>query len=121
MLERLQSVVDDYDFISKQDSEFIELIAFLATQPIALIGPTELMPALNRFKNQLNENSARFARIGIYPEMNHNESVAWGGVGNDADFSVEEQVVLFLTWNGCLLYTSPSPRDLSTSRMPSSA
>ena len=30
-----------------------------------------------------------------------------------------------LVWNqpayGCLLYTSPSPRDLSTSRMPSSA
>ena len=24
-------------------------------------------------------------------------------------------------WHGCLLYTSPSPRDLSTSRMPSSA
>ena len=23
--------------------------------------------------------------------------------------------------DGCLLYTSPSPRDLSTSRMPSSA
>ena len=26
-----------------------------------------------------------------------------------------------LDWNSCLLYTSPSPRDLSTSRMPSSA
>ena len=26
-----------------------------------------------------------------------------------------------LTFSGCLLYTSPSPRDLSTSRMPSSA
>ena len=25
------------------------------------------------------------------------------------------------TLSGCLLYTSPSPRDLSTSRMPSSA
>ena len=25
------------------------------------------------------------------------------------------------TGGGCLLYTSPSPRDLSTSRMPSSA
>ena len=24
-------------------------------------------------------------------------------------------------WKTCLLYTSPSPRDLSTSRMPSSA
>ena len=26
-----------------------------------------------------------------------------------------------LDWQRCLLYTSPSPRDLSTSRMPSSA
>ena len=25
------------------------------------------------------------------------------------------------SFQGCLLYTSPSPRDLSTSRMPSSA
>ena len=24
-------------------------------------------------------------------------------------------------WDGCLLYTSPSPRDLAQSRMPSSA
>ena len=30
-------------------------------------------------------------------------------------------VKLFLDVYGCLLYTSPSPRDLSTSRMPSSA
>ena len=30
--------------------------------------------------------------------------------------------ILFGKWSGtCLLYTSPSPRDLSTSRMPSSA
>ena len=28
---------------------------------------------------------------------------------------------LVATYIGCLLYTSPSPRDLSTSRMPSSA
>ena len=27
---------------------------------------------------------------------------------------------LFIAIKGCLLYTSPSPRDLSTSRMPSS-
>ena len=27
----------------------------------------------------------------------------------------------FFTFRTCLLYTSPSPRDLSTSRMPSSA
>ena len=29
--------------------------------------------------------------------------------------------LLFEQPTGCLLYTSPSPRDLSTSRMPSSA
>ena len=29
--------------------------------------------------------------------------------------------VLTIETNDCLLYTSPSPRDLSTSRMPSSA
>ena len=29
--------------------------------------------------------------------------------------------VLFYMYSNCLLYTSPSPRDLSTSRMPSSA
>ena len=28
---------------------------------------------------------------------------------------------IYLWESGCLLYTSPSPRDLSTSRMPSSA
>ena len=32
----------------------------------------------------------------------------------NAKFYVEQ-------YNDCLLYTSPSPRDLSTSRMPSSA
>ena len=31
-------------------------------------------------------------------------------------------ILLFVVgWYACLLYTSPSPRDLSTSRMPSSA
>ena len=34
----------------------------------------------------------------------------------------EEVLKVFgLEWRTCLLYTSPSPRDLSTSRMPSSA
>ena len=34
---------------------------------------------------------------------------------------VESGGLLLGICNGCLLYTSPSPRDLSTSRMPSSA
>ena len=37
----------------------------------------------------------------------------WCTYSMDATTDIEAQ--------GCLLYTSPSPRDLSTSRMPSSA
>ena len=33
----------------------------------------------------------------------------------------EEELAHDFLWRVCLLYTSPSPRDLSTSRMPSSA
>eukprot|EP00831_Metopus_contortus_P000242 TRINITY_DN10091_c0_g1_i7.p1 TRINITY_DN10091_c0_g1~~TRINITY_DN10091_c0_g1_i7.p1 ORF type:complete len:212 (-),score=48.15 TRINITY_DN10091_c0_g1_i7:111-698(-) len=39
-------------------------------------------------------------------------------IEEEADESVHEDLQLF---SNCLLYTSPSPRDLSTSRMPSSA
>ena len=43
-----------------------------------------------------------------------------------ADFSVPQElgfgeVKVPIMYRACLLYTSPSPRDLSTSRMPSSA
>ena len=34
---------------------------------------------------------------------------------------IEEKSDVLKSYNICLLYTSPSPRDLSTSRMPSSA
>ena len=37
------------------------------------------------------------------------------------DFKVSVNLVLLTEQYPCLLYTSPSPRDLSTSRMPSSA
>ena len=36
-------------------------------------------------------------------------------------FDRNENGELYLSLEACLLYTSPSPRDLSTSRMPSSA
>ena len=41
------------------------------------------------------------------------------GIGGFLPLSVGENSIWFL--DACLLYTSPSPRDLSTSRMPSSA
>ena len=44
----------------------------------------------------------------------------WGGVLNKNDIPSMLNSKNHLYWN-CLLYTSPSPRDLSTARMPSSA
>ena len=44
-----------------------------------------------------------------------------GGVALTINDGYGNANLTFNHTNGCLLYTSPSPRDLSTSRMPSSA
>ena len=43
------------------------------------------------------------------------------GIGSLVGAASTETEALACLRNTCLLYTSPSPRDLSTSRMPSSA
>ena len=42
-------------------------------------------------------------------------------VGLNLSIGDNEKIINITEFNACLLYTSPSPRDLSTSRMPSSA
>ena len=56
-------------------------------------------------------------------EMRHNIVTENSGFGikTDAAPLLLHHNLVFGNSNGCLLYTSPSPRDLSTSRMPSSA
>ena len=51
------------------------------------------------------------------PSLNYQSRQIFLDVRNNAD-GIES---LVYASNSCLLYTSPSPRDLSTSRMPSSA
>ncbi len=100
MFTRLQTACDGFDILNDPEGDVAQLALCMLERPLALLGPTELQPALNRFKNQLNENAARFARIGVIPEMNHNESVAWCGVGSDQDESGIDHVLLLLTWQG---------------------
>jgi len=50
-------------------------------------------------------------------EVEHNISIAARAPVKDGDHVIVHGVYV----RNCLLYTSPSPRDLSTSRMPSSA
>ena len=49
------------------------------------------------------------------------ELIATTALGAKAGFAVLWVLILGCLIKVCLLYTSPSPRDLSTSRMPSSA
>ena len=49
------------------------------------------------------------------------EAIANGASVTDLDAVKEMTNQTMEKWGSCLLYTSPSPRDLSTSRMPSSA
>ena len=88
--------------------------------------------------HELDNGSEFFAEIGHYNSdyMRHKEpagdfSTALLSIGPDnywmnqigmtADNSSTNKQVRIDNWRPCLLYTSPSPRDLSTSRMPSSA
>jgi len=99
-LMRLRDAMGNCNILNDPEGDIASLALNMLEAPIAILGPDELSPALNRFKNQINENSARFARIGAFPEMNHNESVAWGGVGDDQDPTATSQALLLLTWDG---------------------
>ena len=57
-------------------------------------------------------------KLGNY-EM-HAESHIWDNIAKRLD-DQKRRPVLFGSWWTCLLYTSPSPRDRTRSRMPSSA
>ena len=83
-IKRLQEAIEDSNIIIHPEGDVASLALNMTKNPIAILGPQELMPAINRFKNQLNENSARFARVGLFPEMNHNELVGWAS-GNEMD------------------------------------
>ena len=93
-----------------------------AYEPLKL-GPITLP---NRFiKAGANENMSKKGRPTRAMRMHHEELVK-GGVGMTtmAYVAVEKdgRTLPDQVWiHDCLLYTSPSPRDLSTSRMPSSA
>ena len=100
MLESLQSHLDECDFTANPENEIAHLAASLVDRPIAVVGCTELSAMVHRFTCQLNENSARFARGSVLPEMNHNELIAWGGVGEDIDPRSSEQALLQLMWRG---------------------
>ena len=67
-------------------------------------------------------------RIGIgfdSHQIENGDAMTLGGIKISCNYKIiahsDGDVVTHAICDACLLYTSPSPRDLSTSRMPSSA
>ena len=85
--------------------------------PIVFFKSRESSQGIN---NGYNEKSSLLVKsLGSVVELvdaPHSKCGTFGYVG-----SSPTAPTLMDTYSRCLLYTSPSPRDLSTSRMPSSA
>jgi len=97
MIERLTIANQALDITLHPEGDIALLASSMINHPIAVLCPPEFTCVATRFKNQMNENAARFVRIGVVPEMNHNEIVAWGSTSSIGDVQNEEQVVLILS------------------------
>ena len=64
-----------------------------------------------------------FPALAVSKEVEDDWNIHWLGVSQrlDANFIPEKYNLRTLNIKTCLLYTSPSPRDMTGSRMPSSA
>ena len=67
-------------------------------------------------------NATSYREPSLLPAVDHNISDTEFTHDAELEYDDDDFLNTLLTADiGCLLYTSPSPRDLSTSRMPSSA
>ena len=73
------------------------------------------------------ENNMATRNLTMVIDRKHAEETSLGFAENPVGLSDRSYVNMYLhhdgypQWQGCLLYTSPSPRDRQKSRMPSSA
>ena len=105
---------------------FGEVLEKINKEYVDEINQSESMDsAINGLLQSLDPYSA-YMSPEIFNEMQTETSGEFGGLG--IEVGMESGVVKVISpiddtpaSRACLLYTSPSPRDLSTSRMPSSA
>ena len=90
--------------------------------------------SLNFARSKTLDPRITFSRSSVGTYMDENGLIVTGsadeprfdhkydnGVVKSLGLLVEEQRINLIRYNTCLLYTSPSPRDRTRSRMPSSA
>ena len=73
---------------------------------------------VNRYMEDRGPDSTNVVEVGDYTFVHNLLSIS--GEFTPQPFLNEERQIACV-YNGCLLYTSPSPRDATLSRMPSSA
>ena len=69
---------------------------------------------------QMKLNNRSTLIVSVYMDIN-NKDVIPDELEKVMDYVNQKGLAIIIGADTCLLYTSPSPRDLSTSRMPSSA
>ena len=91
----------------------------------ALAPPVQTSVDVKSVQARLDQRVAIDAARVVSVTPGHNtttiDAVVTTASGDEGVLMVLDEVGKLLAWKCCLLYTSPSPRDLSTSRMPSSA
>ncbi len=68
-----------------------EIASMVHNRNVVIYSGDFLSPSALRWKTQLAENSKHTASINFFPEMNHNEIMAW----NHPDFIVRNSIVFF--------------------------
>ena len=104
----------------------VEAVATIIDNDLVSSSPEALIQRLNEVMAPIDITEVEF-KVGGNTVYHHQLSQTYRILGNSYSFrTVTVELMkhpgMFLTLTyRCLLYTSPSPRDLSTSRMPSSA
>ena len=90
--------------------EMVELVQ----QHHSDLGVTEIVKMLNTAQEEYSQRTRMLERATQF-DLDGNNAQRY--------YALDESIleIKSVDMEGCLLYTSPSPRDLSTSRMPSSA
>ena len=120
----------------RADPEMMEFKRLIGS---ARMGNFKVVPELRVIqRNTKLKNWGQNVKLGSWKEVldKHGEDVAYAALrqgtlahvphtllkeGHGVRWPESHQFIMEESWWTCLLYTSPSPRDLSTSRMPSSA
>ena len=127
----------EFDIAPNHQREFMQCVRKLSKKmkiPVERAAPEHFIPLPKGFENR-HQFIGRFGSLDVFHYDFYAIALSKIYRGNEKDFTDVKMMILTkmieltqleedfneILPEVCLLYTSPSPRDLSTSRMPSSA